>query len=273
MKNKIVASFLALFFGIFGVHRFYLGQRFVGFLHIIAFFFLLVVMERTYTDFPLPVIPALIGFIDAILFMAMPKEDFDDRYNAKRRARFQQNYGYDQKIDRPSSSPKAQKYNRSAGYPPKSKPISPFKKMGIEKFRDYDFEGAVIAFQKALDYHYDDPATHFNLACCYSIMEEAEKAFQHLEKAVEFGFPDLKKIHSHDALAFLRSQPGFDDFVKNDYRQVAALPEPQPNILDEAEKSTTDGLLEQIIKLGELRDKGILTEEEFAAQKQKLLND
>ena len=271
MKNKIVASFLALFFGVFGVHRFYLGQRFIGVLHIIAFFFFLMVMENTHADFPLPVIPALVGFIDAILFMAMPKEDFDDKYNAKRRARFQQQYGYENQDSKKTRS--VQRYRKATNPPPKSRPISPFKKMGIEKFRDYDFEGAVIAFQKALDYHYDDPATHFNLACCYSIMEEADKSFQHLEKAVEFGFSDLKKIQSHDALAFLRSQPGFDDFVKNEYRQVAALPEPKSNMLDEEPKSATDDLLEQIIKLGDLRDKGILTEDEFAAQKRKLLDE
>jgi len=39
MKNKIVAGFLALFFGIFGVHRFYLGRRFWGVMHMLLFFF------------------------------------------------------------------------------------------------------------------------------------------------------------------------------------------------------------------------------------------
>lgn len=265
MKNKKVAGFLALFFGIFGVHRFYLGQRFLGMLHIVAFFFGMFFVMDMNGDFPLPAIPALIGFIDAILFFVMPREDFDERYNRKRTTRFQSRFGYDQHTDAPTRTARAPRSTTT--------PVSPFKKMGIEKFRDYDFEGAVIAFQKALDYHYDDPSTHFNLACCHSILEEADKSFYHLEKAVEFGFKDIKKIHSHDALAFLRSQPAFDEFVDNNYRQVAALPEPGSNLLEQPAKSETDGLLEQIIKLGDLRDKGILTEEEFAAQKRKLLED
>lgn len=265
MKSKKVAGLLALFFGVFGVHRFYLGQRFIGILHLLAFFFGVFILTVTYSDFPLPAIPALIGFIDAILFLAMPKEDFDDKYNAKRRAQFQNRRDYNYGASVPRRSARRQVTQ--------TKPISPFKKMGIEKFRDYDFDGAVIAFQKALDYHYDDPATHFNLACCYSILEEADKSFQHLEKAVEFGFSDLKKINSHDALAYLRSQTAFDDFVANNYRRVAALPEPAPNMLDQTEKSESDDLLEQIVKLGNLRDKGILTEEEFAIQKKKLLEE
>lgn len=266
MKDKKVAGLLALFFGIFGVHRFYLGQRFIGFLYLFAFFFGMFMTIETNGEAPIIAIPALVGFIDAILFLAMPKEDFDDRYNAKRKFQFQNNHDYKYGASVPPRSSRRRP-------PAQQKPISPFKKMGIEKFRDYDFEGAVIAFQKALDYHYDDPATHFNLACCYSILEEADKSFQHLEKAVEFGFADLKKIHSHDALAFLRSQPGFDDFANNNYRQIASLPEPEPNILDEQPKSEADDLLEQIIKLGNLRDKGILTEEEFVIQKKKLLDD
>lgn len=265
MKNKKVAGFLALFFGVFGVHRFYLGQRFIGILHLLAFFFGIFILEVVNDDIPLIAVPALVGFIDAILFLAMPKEDFDDKYNAKRKVQFQNstNYQYGSSTSRRSAKPPMGQ----------AKPISPFKKMGIEKFRDYDFDGAILAFQKALDYHYDDAATHFNLACCYSIIENSDKSFHHLEKAVEFGFSDLKKVHSHDALAYLRSQPAFDDFVDNNYRQIAALPEPESNILDQAVKSESDDLLEQIIKLGDLRDKGILTEEEFVVQKKKLLED
>ncbi|MBK7873193.1 MAG: SHOCT domain-containing protein [Saprospiraceae bacterium] len=42
------------------------------------------------------------------------------------------------------------------------------------------------------------------------------------------------------------------------------MPKEEPLVLQ-------DDLLDQIIRLGELRDKGILTEEEFAKQKEKIL--
>ena len=48
--------------------------------------------------------------------------------------------------------------------------------------------------------------------------------------------------------------------------QQAAAPPPQ------APPPPAADPIEQLTKLGELRDKGVLTEEEFAAQKAKLLN-
>ena len=50
------------------------------------------------------------------------------------------------------------------------------------------------------------------------------------------------------------------DTTKSEAAPQAANPEPSEDLLD------------QIVKLGELRDKGILTEEEFSSQKQKILN-
>lgn len=46
-----------------------------------------------------------------------------------------------------------------------------------------------------------------------------------------------------------------------------AQPAPQPA----APPSGTDSMIEQLRQLGELRDQGILTDDEFAAQKAKLL--
>ena len=47
-----------------------------------------------------------------------------------------------------------------------------------------------------------------------------------------------------------------------------AQPAPAPQA---AASSGTDDMIEQLRKLGELRDSGILTDEEFAAQKAKIL--
>ena len=38
MKKKGVTAVLALLFGIFGVHRFYLGERLKGAIHLVIFF-------------------------------------------------------------------------------------------------------------------------------------------------------------------------------------------------------------------------------------------
>ena len=109
-------------------------------------------------------------------------------------------------------------------------------------------------------------AVHFNLACAYSLSEESENAFFHLSKAVEFGFIDFKKIQEHDALAYLRIQDEFEPFKKNGYRINI-----KPTLQTENEVIPSNNLLDQIKQLGELKEKGLLTEKEFEIQKKKLL--
>ena len=267
MKNKTVAATLALLMGIFGVHRFYLGQRFIGIVHLIFFFFAfgLTVDEGE----PFILAPALVGFIDAVLLFVMPPEEFDDKYNREYLTKRRQNrHQYQSRSYAPP-----QREERSYEAPPRPRQRSSYKRLGIELFREYDFEGAVDAFHRALEDDYEDPSTHFNLACSYSMLKEAEPAFHHLEKAIEHGFTNLEKIHRHDALAYLRNLAAFDDFVDNGYRRISSLPPARQDLLDRDAHQETDELLEQIIKLGELRDKGILTEQEFTRQKRKLLGE
>lgn len=270
MKNKSVAATLALLMGIFGVHRFYLGQRFLGIVYLFLFFFTFTISVEEEAPFILA--PALLGFIDAILLFVMPKEEFDEKYNKK----YVAHHGYS------GSRREDYRYQPSRSYErrteeqwktPASK-ASEFKRLGVGLFREMNFDGAVDAFERALDEKFDDSSTHFNLACAYSMLQEAEPAFYHLEKAVEFGFTNLEKIHRHDALSFLRAQPYFDDFVRNGYRELEALPSAGTPLDQPTEnKSETDDLLQQIIKLGDLRDKGILTEQEFVKQKRKILGE
>ena len=75
----------------------------------------------------------------------------------------------------------------------------------------------------------------------------------------------MQKIESHDALAFLRIQDEFDQFRKNKYRLSVQ------NDLLEKKGSENDNLLDQLQKLAELRDKGLLTNDEFLVQKKRLL--
>lgn len=278
MKNKNTAGVLALMSGALGVHRFYLGQRGLGVLYFMATFIGLGITAASDGNAPLILAPMAIAFIDSILFFVMPKRDFDLRYNKDlvtepaTRQRFSRE-GY-----RTSRSGRRQVFEQKV----KKAVQDPHKRMGIERFRDLDYLGAIESFQKSLKNNYESPSTHFNLACSYSILELPKDAFFHIEKAVEFGFDAFDKIHNHDALAFLRTHQDFETFVKNNYKVISGLPAPQKDLLasmPEQEKSspeepfTTNDLLDQIMALGDLKEKGLLTEEEFNAQKQKLLRD
>ena len=258
MKSKIVAGVLALIFGIFGVHRFYLGKWMHGVAHLLLFFITLgITIEE---GFPAVIAPALLGFIDSILFFVMPTEDFDEKYNARRlQERIREKRYY--KLGHEEEEEAWNHLNDR-----KSFSLSLLKKIGIERFRAGDFDGAVNAFVKALEKGVEYPWLHFNLACCYSMIQDADAAMEHLEKAVANGFSDVHKIQGHAALQFLREQPEFGAFAARGYKRVAPAPLPA------AEQVPLPlNPLDQLLQLGELKSKGLLSEEEFQREKQNLL--
>jgi len=293
MKDKNIAGILAFFFGLFGVHRFYLGQTGLGILYLVFF----------WTG-----ISAIVGLIDAIIFLSMDRDDFDMKYNRRKiypdHRRYDTDFSRDERRQYRSEQRdlrhdrRRQRQQQRQQAPPQqparprpnpqrqtSSRNNPYKLSGIQKYKEFDYDAAIEDFKKALTIHPNDIAIHFNLACSYSLSEEKENAFFHLSKAVEHGFVDFKKIQEHDALAYLRIQDEFDIFKKNGYQLNVAPPnqapisptsepeakeDPLPPKEDLLSKNSV--LLDQIKRLGELREKGLLTEAEFETQKRKLLD-
>lgn len=64
-KSRIVAAILAFFLGAIGGHKFYLGQNGLGFLYLIFFW---------------TFIPAIIAFIEGIIYLTMSDADFARKY-------------------------------------------------------------------------------------------------------------------------------------------------------------------------------------------------
>ena len=275
MRNKNVAAILALFLGAFGIHRFYLGQIGRGILYMM-FFWLVPVMF-------------IISIVDMISLFAMDQEDFDAKYNQKyynlTRDRADAEYrrrDYRRRPQRSRASEQAPPTSNRRRNPPtnrrRTSNVSPtakeelaakkaysYKKRGIEKYKDFDFEEAIIDFEKALSINPSDKALHFNLACAYSLTEQKEKSFYHLSNAVQKGFNDFEKIQTHDSLAYIRIQEEYDRFVKNGYKTSEEAP------LKEKVDSQTLNLLEELQQLASLRERELISEEEFIAQKKKLL--
>jgi len=268
MKRKHVTTVLALTMGLYGIHRFYLGQKLKGILHFsLAMFSGFLLFEE---GAPLIMLPAIIGLMDAILFMVMPQEEFDNRYNfnnlnQERPTPQRRTRAYDARREEASSAYEQQLYEE------RQWDEQPFKRTGVAKFNRHDYSGAIKDFLRALKDAPNDPDLHFNLACCYSIEEETMMSLYHLDKAIENGYQKFDKIHRHSFLSFIRQQPQFQEFVDNDYQLVNYYEEVEEALDDQPEGLELDGLIEQIKKLGELREKGILTEEEFREQKRRLL--
>ena len=65
MKSKLVAALLAFFLGGFGAHKFYIGKIGQGILYLI---------------FSWTGIPAIIAFIEFILYLVVSDEEFNRKY-------------------------------------------------------------------------------------------------------------------------------------------------------------------------------------------------
>lgn len=182
----------------------------------------------------------------------------------------------DNRQDRSQRRPKEVYRDRSAPTNRQSyqKRSNPFKKSGIRKYKEFELEDAIIDFKKGLEINNKDIALHFNIACAYSLTEQKEKAFDHVKKAVQNGFKDFEKIQTHDDLAFMRIQPEYEAFKKSGFSIIGE------QVGEENKKKTTvtpdqaqdDVLLSQLNKLAELRKKGLLSEQEFAYERKKLLS-
>ncbi len=255
-KNRIIAGLLAFVLGIFGVHHFYLNKPASGIFYIFLFII-------TVGFFPVTLI---LGFLEAVNFFNMPEEKFQMKYNKDVPGIFSDQMrkpgaSYEKRSNGHGSAPR---FNpRTARIPKKN----PFKLSGSLKYKDFDLKGAVEDYEKALKLVEFDPDIHFDLAAVYSLMEKKEKAFHHLELAVQYGLKDPQKINTYEDLAFVRIQDEFEAFRDNGFRlpeKAGEKPGSTENIPED------DTLLAQLNKLAELRKKGLISEEEFALEKEKL---
>lgn len=290
MKDKNLAAVLAFFGGQVGLHRFYLGQVGLGIVYFIPF------------------IGAMLGVIDAIAFLSMDQKTFDEKYNKAQYHPTQPSREYTRQSGRPltnrqriheqrqreraqreqrrreSQRTARQPQNERGAAPPRQAAVPTAdsgqaeRQAGLRYFRDFEYDRAIIAFERALQKNPRDVASHFNIACSYSCEEEADKAFYHLDRAVALGFTDFERVRTHDSLAFLRVQPGYEAFAGGGFRLTPDLSEEEVVLENPIREEAlvelpeiNDDLLEQLQRLATLREKGLLTEGEFATQKKRLL--
>jgi TM2 domain-containing membrane protein YozV len=264
MKNKTTAGLLSLFLGILGVQFFYLGNFGLG------------IMALAFTYGHLWKWSVLLGLIQGIILLTMDQNEFDKKYNTKwwKGEQNRKNQGFPPQNQQypPQYPPKQQQYPPQ--YPPRYEPAPPpvvntggltsaqraqielFRQEGLKKQAEYDFKGAIESFGKGVDIDAKDNLLHWQLACCYSAEENTNLALYHLEKAIQNGFKDFDKIKKEDTLAFLRIQAEFEPFVKNNYKRVETI--------------ENQGLLDRLKHLASLRERGMLSEKDFAEQSKRL---
>lgn len=269
MLKKDLAGFFAFFLGVFGVHRFYLGQwwrgaaQFVGFWAIIAF------LAENGPEMPFPFL--LVGMIlapliTAIIFWSTPYERWAAKYDPQ--ALVTAGYAYPKTSQRPSYLQPSE---------PRKPNLRALKAEGIKYYRSGDYDLAVEAFEEALEQAPTDPVAHFNIACCQALMGQLQPAMRSLEVAITYELPKPERIETHPALADLRNSEGYRTFRNNNYRRLNLLDLAPP---DAPREDSDEGipeeplgdpdLLEQINRLRELREAGVLTQTEYRNQREKL---
>ncbi len=66
IKDRLAAALLAFMGGWFGLHKFYTGRILLGIIYFL---------------FCWSIIPAIIGFVEGVLYLLMTDEEFDYKYN------------------------------------------------------------------------------------------------------------------------------------------------------------------------------------------------
>lgn len=81
-SKKIPAALLAFFLGVFGVHKFYLGYTRQGLIMLLVFLFGIVLLGIP------SVVIGIIAFVEFILYLIKPEEEFEQTYVIGRRPWF-----------------------------------------------------------------------------------------------------------------------------------------------------------------------------------------
>jgi len=141
--------------------------------------------------------------------------------------------------------------------------VSDLSSTGIIFLRRGQFEDALQTFRQAYELDRTNQATCFNLGVTYSLMENAEESFLFLQKAVENGYHDFDNIKTNQNLSYIHSHPAYPAFVSGGFRLA-----PGATIVNQPETDNVAALE----KLANLKDRGLLSDEEFQAEKQKILS-
>ena len=91
------------------------------------------------------------------------------------------------------------------------------KAAGIKYLKDHEIKDAIKALKRGLELDKNDPEIYFYLACCYSLEERTKEGFECIKLAVENNLNDREMILSHDMLAFIRIQDGFEGFLNANF--------------------------------------------------------
>jgi tetratricopeptide (TPR) repeat protein len=93
-----------------------------------------------------------------------------------------------------------------------------FRNEAEKLYQSHEYLKALENLKEAISLDPNHPNDFFNLTCLYSLLNDKDKGFRFLQKAVELGYSNFEKIKTSKDLEFLRSQSEFEDFALNGYK-------------------------------------------------------
>ena len=71
----------------------------------------------------------------------------------------------------------------------------------------------IDSYKQAIRIDPDDALAHYNLACCYSLLGNVNKALESLGRSIDLGFDDIKHIENDSDLNGLRDEAGYKKLI------------------------------------------------------------
>ena len=130
--------------------------------------------------------------------------------------------------------------------------------LGMNSYYQGNYEASIKIFNDAILRYNTRPEAYLRLGAVYAKQEHIDLAIKNVAKAKSLGIKSLELLNK-EPFDNIRSKTEWIEFVDNDYKLISKVV-----------KSVSSA--DELLKLGELLDKGLITQEEFEAQKQKILN-
>lgn len=127
----------------------------------------------------------------------------------------------------------------------------------LELYKSGEYAAALKATEEILLISPNNPFALANAARICSFLEDYEGGFTYLQRAYESGHPSLNKVLQSPDFNSLKSLPEYAEFIRNGFKKPL--------------NSSVASIANELEKLASLKERGVLTEEEFQIQKQKIL--
>ena len=77
-----------------------------------------------------------------------------------------------------------------------------------------EFDKGLVLDEKLKKIKPHDPIVHYNLACSYSLLNEIDKAFDTIQRAIKLGYDDLRHLEIDPDLENLRRDNRFQKIIR-----------------------------------------------------------